>query len=84
MGDRNKTDPRDAPVTKADWAASTAKSPDDFAEQDEPRDEPMTEEQAEHLKVLSKEANVPFPDRLTRGEAERRIDELQRKSGNKP
>lgn len=64
----------------AEWARSTAKNPDDF----EAGGVPMTEHQRSHLKVLSEEAGEPFDESLTQDEAERRIDELQRRSGNKP
>ncbi|WP_425450212.1 DUF3072 domain-containing protein [Virgifigura deserti] len=78
MGDRDK--PGAEPMSASSWAKGTAKSPDDFDEQDEP----MTDEQAAQLKVLSQEANEPFTDSLTRTAAERRIDELQQKTGKKP
>lgn len=78
MGDRDR--PGKEKISAADWAESTAKNPDDFEEQDEP----MTDEQASQLRLLSQEANEPFTESLTRTAAERRIDELQRKTGKKP
>jgi hypothetical protein len=44
-------------------------------------DEPMTGAQASYLKTLSQEAGEPFDETLTKAEASRRIDELQRKTG---
>ena len=44
-------------------------------------DEPMTGAQRSYLKTLSEEAKVPFDDKLTKAEASKRIDELQRKTG---
>ena len=44
-------------------------------------DEPMTGAQRSYLKTLSEEAKVPFDDKLTKAQASRRIDELQRQTG---
>jgi hypothetical protein len=44
-------------------------------------DEPMTGAQRSYLKTLSEEAGVPFDEHLTKAEASRRIDELQRVTG---
>ncbi len=44
-------------------------------------DEPMTDAQASYLKTLSDEAGEPFDDNLSKADASRRIDELQRKTG---
>ena len=44
-------------------------------------DEPMTGAQASYLKTLSQEAGEPFDESLTKAEASKRIDELQRKTG---
>ena len=44
-------------------------------------DEPMTGAQASYLQTLSQEAGEPFDESLTKGEASKRIDELQRKTG---
>ncbi len=43
-------------------------------------DEPMTGAQCSYLKTLSEAAKVPFEDRLTKAEASRRIDELQKRT----
>ena len=43
--------------------------------------EPMTGAQASYLKTLSDEANEPFDETLTKADASKRIDELQRKTG---
>ena len=44
-------------------------------------DEPMTDAQASYLKTLSDEAGEPFDDNLSKADASKRIDELQRKTG---
>jgi hypothetical protein len=44
-------------------------------------DEPMTGAQRSYLKTLSEEAGVPFDERLTKAQASRRIDELQKRTG---
>ena len=41
----------------------------------------MTGAQASYLQTLSQEAGEPFDESLTKGEASKRIDELQRKTG---
>lgn len=44
-------------------------------------DEPMTGAQRSYLKTLCEEAKVEFDDRLTKAQASKRIDELQRRTG---
>ena len=44
-------------------------------------DEPMTGAQRSYLKTLSEEAKVPFDEHLTKAQASRRIDELQKRTG---
>ena len=44
-------------------------------------DEPMTGPQRSYLETLSREAGVPFDENVTKAEASRRIDELQRRTG---
>lgn len=44
-------------------------------------DERMTGAQRSYLKTLSDEAGVPFDDNLTKAEASKRIDELQKQTG---
>lgn len=44
-------------------------------------DEPMTGAQRSYLKTLSEEAKEPFDDTLSKADASRRIDELQKKTG---
>ena len=44
-------------------------------------DEPMTGAQRSYLKTLSEEAHEPFHENLTKAEASKRIEELQRKTG---
>jgi hypothetical protein len=43
--------------------------------------ESMTGAQASYLKTLSEEAGEEFDDTLTKGEASKRIDELQSETG---
>jgi hypothetical protein len=45
------------------------------------QDEPMTGAQASYLQTLSQEAGEPFDESLTKGEASKRIDELQKRTG---
>jgi hypothetical protein len=44
-------------------------------------DEPMTGPQTSYLKTLCQEAKVEFDENLTKAEASRRIDELQKLTG---
>ena len=44
-------------------------------------DEPMTGAQASYLGTLAQEAGEKAPDDLTKAEASKRIEELQRKTG---
>jgi hypothetical protein len=44
-------------------------------------DEPMTGAQRSYLKTLSEEAHEPFDENLTKAEASKQIEELQRKTG---
>jgi hypothetical protein len=44
-------------------------------------DEPMTGAQRSYLKTLCEEAKVAFDDKLTKAQASKRIDELQRTTG---
>ena len=57
--------------------SNTVKNPDDW----KTGDEPMTGAQRSYLKTLSDEANVPFEENLTKAEASKRIEELQRSRG---
>jgi hypothetical protein len=63
-------DPPDAP-------SNTKKDPDEW----KTGAEPMTGAQQSYLKTLSDEAGEPFDDTLTKAEASKRIDELQRITG---
>ena len=47
-------------------------------------DEPMTGPQASYLKTLCQEAKVEFDEALTKAQASRRIDELQKLTGRGP
>ena len=62
---------------KSHTSSNTEKDPDDWVS----GDEPMTGAQRSYLKTLSEEARVPFDEHLTKAEASRRIDELQRVTG---
>jgi hypothetical protein len=53
------------------------KDPDDWTT----GDEPMTGAQASYLKTLCEEAGEDFEGGLSKAEASRRIDALQRKTG---
>ncbi len=44
-------------------------------------DEPMTGPQTSYLKTLCQEARVEFDENLTKAQASRRIDELQKLTG---
>ena len=57
--------------------SNTVKNPDEWTT----GDEPMTGAQRSYLKTLSDEAGEPVNENLTKAEASKRIDELQRKTG---
>jgi hypothetical protein len=57
-------------------------APDDLCVRDP--DEKMTEDQAEHLRILCQEAGEDFDPSLTRDAAERQINRLQHRAGYKP
>jgi hypothetical protein len=63
--------------TPAEGASNTEKDPSEWTT----GDEPMTGAQKSYLKTLSDEAKEPFDDTLTKADASRRIDELQKKTG---
>ena len=56
---------------------SRIKDPDDWTT----GEEPMTGAQESYLETLSREADEPVDDELTKAEASKRIDELQEKTG---
>lgn len=58
-------------------ASNLEKDPDEWTT----GEEPMTDAQASYLKTLSDEAGEEFDDALTKADASKRIDELQRKTG---
>lgn len=62
---------------KADAPGNAAKDPDDWVT----GDEPMTGAQASYLKTLSEEAGEAFDPSLSKGDASKRIDALQEKTG---
>lgn len=57
--------------------SNTQKDPDDWVT----KGEPMTGAQASYLKTLSEEAHEEFDAALTKAQASKRIEELQRKTG---
>jgi hypothetical protein len=67
--------PADPPI--GGRGSNTQKDPDEWTT----GDEAMTGAQRSYLKTLSDEAGVPFDETLTKAEASKRIDELQRITG---
>ena len=65
--------------------SSTTRAPHENPEKDPEDwttgDEPMTGAQRSYLKTLCQEAGEEFDETLTKAEASKRIDELQRKTG---
>ena len=57
--------------------SNTVKDPDDWTT----GDENMTGAQRSYLKTLSDEAGEDFDENLTKAEASKRIEELQKKTG---
>ena len=64
---------------------STTRAPHENPEKDPEDwvtgDEPMTGPQRSYLQTLCQEAEEEFDETLTKAEASKRIDELQRKTG---
>ena len=58
-------------------SSNAEKDPDDWVT----GEEAMTGAQASYLKTLSEEAGEPFDESLSKGDASKRIDELQGKTG---
>jgi hypothetical protein len=65
------------PTNKRGTTGSAQKDPDDW----KTGDEPMTAAQRSYLETLSTEAGEDFDENLTKAEASKRIDELQKKTG---
>ena len=57
--------------------SNTVKNPDDWTT----GDEPMTGAQKSYLKTLSDEAGEEMDENLSKGDASKKIDELQHKTG---
>lgn len=57
--------------------SNTEKDPDQWVT----GDESMTGAQASYLETLSQEAGEPFDPTLSKGEASKRIDDLQERTG---
>jgi hypothetical protein len=68
----NKEQRKPQPTT-----GSPQKDPEDWTT----GDEPMTAAQKSYLKTLSTEAQEDFDEKLTKAEASKRIEELQKKTG---
>jgi hypothetical protein len=62
---------------KTSTESNTEKDPEDWVT----GDEPMTGAQASYLKTLCEETGEDFDQNLTKAEASKRIDELQRRTG---
>lgn len=58
-------------------SSNTQKDPEEWVT----GDEPMTGAQASYLRTLAQEAGEEPPDDLTKAEASKKIEELQRKTG---
>ena len=65
------------PKSPSSAPSNTEKDPSEWTT----GDEPMTGAQKSYLKTLSDEAKEPFDESLTKADASRRIDELQKKTG---
>ena len=59
------------------YGSNAEKDPDEWVT----GDEPMTGAQKSYLKTLSDEAKEEFDETLTKGDASKRIEELQQKTG---
>ena len=57
--------------------SKTKKDPDDWVT----KDEPSTDAQRSYLRTLATEAGEKIDENLTKGEAAKKIDELQQKTG---
>ena len=71
------TNPKTDPVDEQDVPSNTVKDPDNWTT----GSETMTGAQASYLKTLSEEAGEPFDQTLSKADASRRIDELQKATG---
>lgn len=60
-----------------DVSPNPEKDPDDWVT----GDEPMTGPQESYLRTLAQEAGVPVPDRLSKADASRMIDDLRERTG---
>jgi len=63
--------------TQAAQGSNTEKDPDDWVT----GDEPMTGAQKSYLTTLAQEAGEEVDDSLSKGDASKKIDELQEKTG---
>ena len=63
--------------TEQTQGSNTEKDPDDWVT----GDEPMTGAQKSYLTTLAQEAGEPVDESLSKGDASKKIDELQEKTG---
>jgi hypothetical protein len=70
------SDPEQQP-TVSEPTAAAEKDPDEWVT----GDEPMTGAQASYLSTLAQDTGREVPDRMTKADASKLIDELQRQSG---
>ncbi len=77
MSTNPKTSQVDEQAKPSDTPSNTVKDPSDWTT----GGETMTGAQASYLKTLSEEAGVEFDETLSKGDASKRIDELQGKTG---
>ena len=71
IAEQEQNEQQDEPV------GNTVKDPDEWTT----GDEPMTGAQRSYLKTLSDEAKEPMEENLTKTQASKRIEKLQRKTG---
>ncbi|HEX8311358.1 MAG TPA: DUF3072 domain-containing protein [Chthoniobacteraceae bacterium] len=64
-------------MSSPDVTPNPEKDPDEWTT----GEEPMTGPQRSYLQTLSQEAGVELDDKLTKAEASKRIDELQKQTG---
>ncbi len=67
-------------TTKKDKSPGLQRNPDEW----KTGDEPMTAAQRSYLHTLATEANEDAPEELTKAEAAKRIEQLQKKTGRRP
>lgn len=71
------TTPEPDPAVSAGTGSNTEKDPDEWVT----GSEPMTGAQKSYLKTLSDQAKEEFDENLSKAEASKKIEELQKKTG---